>query len=58
MTTTDKHLKGVYGNTDVEISVNSHSPKIASGISNLGSVSSNWNSRTVKEYNKNSSEPN
>ena len=58
MTTTDKHLKGVYGNTDVEISVNSLSPKIASGISNLGSVSSNWNSRTVKEYNKNSSEPN
>ena len=28
-----------------------------SDISNLGSVSSNWNSHNVKDYNKNSSNP-
>ena len=54
---TDKHLKGVYGNIGVLISDNSLSSEIVSDISNLGSVSSNWNSRNVKDYDKNSSDP-
>ena len=47
---TDKHLKGLYGNIDVLISDNSLSSEIVSDISNLGSASSNWNSRNVKDY--------
>ena len=54
---TDKHLKGFYGNISVLISDNSLSSEIVSDISNLGSVSSNWNSRNVKDYDKNSSDP-
>ena len=50
-------MKGHYGNTGVLISANSLSPEIVSDISNLGSVSSNWNSRNVKDYDKNSSDP-
>ena len=41
---TDKHLKGPYGNIGVLISNTSLSPEIVSDISNLGSVSSDWNS--------------
>ena len=54
---TDKHWKGRYGNIGVLISDNSPSPEKVSYISNLGSVSSNWNSRNVKDYDKNSSDP-
>ena len=54
---TDKHLKGINGNTGVLISDNSLSSEIVSDISNLGSVSSNWNSRNVKDYDKSSSDP-
>ena len=39
------------------ISDNFLSPEVVSDISNLGSVSSNWNSRNVKDYDKNSSDP-
>ena len=52
-----KHLKGHYGNIGVLIADNSLSPEIFSDISNLGSVSSNWNSCNVKDYDKNSSDP-
>ena len=48
-------MKGVYGN--ILISGNSLSPEIVSDISNLGSVSSNWNSRNFKDYDKYSSDP-
>ena len=51
---TDKHLKGLYGNIGVLISENSLSSEIVSDISNLGSVSTNWNSRNVKDYDKSS----
>ena len=51
----DKHFKGFYGNNCVQISNNSLSPEIVNDISNLGSVSSSWNSRSVKDYDKNSS---
>ena len=54
---TDKHLKGLYGDIGVLISDNSLSSEIVSDISNLGSASSNWNSRNVKDYDKNSSDP-
>ena len=54
---TDKHLKGLYGNTGLLISDNSLSSEIVSDISNLGSVSSNWNSRKIKDYDKNSADP-
>ena len=54
---TDKHLKGLYGNIGVLISGNSLSLEIVSDFSNLCSVSSNWNSHNVKNYNKNSSDP-
>ena len=54
---TDKHLKGLCGNIGVLISDNSLSSEIVSDISNLGSASSNWNSRNVKDYDKNSSDP-
>ena len=47
----------LYGNIGVLISDNSLSPEIVSDISNLGSVSSNWNSRNVKDYDKSSSDP-
>ena len=57
MTIYNKHLKGLYGNIGILISDNSLSPEIASDISNLGSVSSNWNSRNVKDYDRNSSDP-
>ena len=50
-------MKGLYGNIVVLISDNSLSSEIVSDISNLGSVSSNWNSRNVKDYDKNSSDP-
>ena len=50
-------MKGVYGNIGVLISDNSLSPEIVSDISNLGSVSSNWNSRNFKDYDKYSSDP-
>ena len=49
-------MKGLYGNIGVLISDNSLSSEIASDISNLGSVSSNWNSCNVKDYGKNSSD--
>ena len=52
----DKHLKGPYGNIGVLISDNSFSPQIVSDISNLGSVSSNWNSHNVNDYDKDSSD--
>ena len=54
---TDKHLKGPYGNIGVLISDNSVSSEIVNHICNLGSVSSNWNSRNVKDYARNSSDP-
>ena len=50
-------MKGLYGNIVVLISDNSLSSEIVRDISNLGSVSSNWNSRNVKDYDKNSSDP-
>ena len=50
-------MKGVFGNIGVLISDNSLSSEIVSDISNLGSASSNWNSRNVKDYDKNSSDP-
>ena len=50
-------MKGPSGNIGVLISDNSLSSEIVSDISNLGSVSSNWNSRNVKDYDKNSSDP-
>ena len=49
-------MKGLYGNIGVSISGNSLSSEIVNDISNLGSVSSNWNSRNGKDYDKNSSE--
>ena len=55
-TDTDKHLKGLYG-IGVLISDNSLSSEIVSDTSNLGSVSSNWNSCHVKDHDKNSSDP-
>ena len=53
----DKHLKGSYRNIGVLISNNYLSPEIGSDISYLSSVSSNWNSRNVADYDKNSSDP-
>ena len=50
-------MKGLYGNIVVLISDNSLSSEIVRDISNLGSVSSNWNSRNVKDYDKPSSNP-
>ena len=50
-------LKSQYGNIGVLISGNFFSSEIVSDISNLGSASSNWNSRNVKDYDKNSSDP-
>ena len=38
------------------ISDNSLSPEIVGDIINLGSLSSNWNSRNIKDYLKNSSD--
>ena len=54
---TDKYFRGFCGNNCVQISNNSLSPKTVNDISNLGSVSSNRNSRSVKDYDKNSSVP-
>ena len=54
---TDKHLKGLYSNIGNLISYNPLSPEITSDIINLDSVSSNWNSRNVKDHDKNSSDP-
>ena len=48
-------MKGLYSNIGL-ISDNSLSSEIVNDISNLGSVSSNWNSRNGKDYDKNSSE--
>ena len=45
-------MKGLYGNIDLLISDNFLFPEIVSDISNFGSVSSNWNSRNVKDYDK------
>ena len=53
---TDKHLKGLYGNIGILISGNSLSPEVVSDISNLGFLSSNWNSRNIKDYAENSSD--
>ena len=50
-------MKGLYGNIGDLISDNSLSSEIVSDISNLGSVSSNWNSRNLKDYGKNPSDP-
>ena len=50
-------MNGLYGNIGVLISDNSLSSEIVSDISNLGSASSNWNSRNVKDYDKNPSDP-
>ena len=50
-------MKGLYGNIGVLISDSSLSPEIFTDISNLGSVSSSWNPRNVKDYDKNSSDP-
>ena len=50
-------MKGLYCNIGVLISDNSLSSEIVSDISNLGSVSSNWNSRNLKDYGKNPSDP-
>ena len=47
-------MKVLCDNICVFISDNSPSPEIASDISNLGYVSSNWNSRNVKDYDKSS----
>ena len=52
---TDTHLKGLYGNIGL-ISDNSLSSEIVNDISNLGSVSSNWNFCNLKDYDKNSSD--
>ena len=49
---TDKHLKGLYGNTGFLLSDN-----YLVGDIHLGSVSSNWNSHNIKGYDKNSSDP-
>ena len=49
-------MRGFYGNIGVLISDNSPSPEAVSNISNLGAVSSNWNPRNVKDYEKNSSD--
>ena len=54
---THKYLKGLYGNIGFLISDNSISPEKVSDISNLGSVSSSWNSGNVNNYGKNSSDP-
>ena len=54
---TDKHLNYLYGNIGLLISHNSLSSEIVSDINNLVSVSSNWNSRNVKDYDKNFSDP-
>ena len=53
---TDKYLKGLYGNIGILISGNSLSPEIVSDISNPGLLSSNWNSRNIKDYGENSSD--
>ena len=53
----DEYFRCFCGNNCVQISNNSLSPKIVNDISNLGSVSSNRNSRSVKDYHKNSSVP-
>ena len=50
-------MKDLFGNIADLISDNSLSPEIVSDISNLGSVSSNWNSPNIKDYDKNSSDP-
>ena len=47
----------LYADIGVLISDNSLSPEIISDISNLGSLSSNWNFYNVKGYDKNSSDP-
>ena len=54
---TDKHSKGLYGNIGVPVSDNSISLEIISDSSNLCSESSNWNSRKVKDYDKNPCDP-
>ena len=53
----DKHSKGLYGNIGVPVPDNSISLEIISDSTNLGSESSNWNSRKVKDYDKNPSDP-
>ena len=49
-------MKGLYGNIGDLISDNSLSSGVFNYISNLGSASSNWNSRNGKDYDKNSSD--
>ena len=53
---TDKHLEGLSDNIDVQITDISLSPELVSDINNVGSVSSNWNSWNVKDYDKSSSD--
>ena len=50
-------MKGLYGNIGAQISDNSLSPEIVSDVGNLGSVSSSWKFRNVKDCDKNSSDP-
>ena len=50
-------MKDLYSSISVLISGNSLSSEIVSDISHLGSASSNWDSRNVKDYDKNSSDP-
>ena len=50
-------MKVLYGNIGVLLFDNSLSSEIVSDISNLGFVSSNWNSPNVKDYEKNSFDP-
>ena len=50
-------MKGLYHSIGVLISDNSLSRETVSDVSNLGSVSSNWNIHNVKDYDKNSSDP-
>ena len=49
-------MKGLYGNIGVLISDNSLFSEMVSDISNLVSLSSNWNSCNVKDCDKNSSD--
>ena len=49
-------MKGLYGNIGFLISDNSISSEKVSDISNLGFVSSSWNSGKVNNYGKNSSD--
>ena len=49
-------MEGLSDNIDVQITDISLSPELVSDINNVGSVSSNWNSWNVKDYDKSSSD--